>query len=359
MRMRTLIVGAALLAAAAMLPAYFASPAEAGTPPSNFKVLEPIKQGNLAIFPVVAAGTHDTSQFLTLDEGLRSGEVVVAETGQAQPLMRRRSRPLPPGPQAQVNRLVLINNSTRPLLLLAGEIVTGGKQDRVIGSDRIVAPESDPIDLSVFCVEPGRWTGASGNFGATAGLMAQPSVRHGAMADRDQQKVWAKVAEANAAAAPAVTGGRITSYAQAMDTVEAKNNVDKVAEPLNRSYAGMLRQLKEQNAVGVVVALNGRLEWVDLFASQALLQKYWPKLVRSYAAESLGRNAAFEKTPSTEAAQQFLAQMTGEREVTQTEADLYRETEIQGNGWKAFRLTALLPKTGYDVHVAKMTTGEL
>jgi len=32
-----------------------------------------------------------------------------------------------------VNRLVLVNNSKRPLLLLAGEIVTGGKQDRVIG----------------------------------------------------------------------------------------------------------------------------------------------------------------------------------------------------------------------------------
>jgi hypothetical protein len=30
--------------------------------------------------------------------------------------------------------------------------VTGGKQDRVIGKDRIVPPESDPVDLGVFCV---------------------------------------------------------------------------------------------------------------------------------------------------------------------------------------------------------------
>ena len=42
---------------------------------------------------------------------------------------------------AEVNRLVLINNSDRPLLLLAGEIVTGGKQDRVIGADRLVPPQ--------------------------------------------------------------------------------------------------------------------------------------------------------------------------------------------------------------------------
>jgi len=43
--------------------------------------------------------------------------------------------------RAEVNRLVLINNSKHPLLLLAGEIVTGGKQDRVIGKDRIVPAE--------------------------------------------------------------------------------------------------------------------------------------------------------------------------------------------------------------------------
>ena len=67
---------------------------------------------------------------------------------------------------AEVNRLVLINNSDHPLLLLAGEVVTGGKQDRVIGVDRIVSPKSGPIDLSVFCVEPGRWVASSEHFGS-------------------------------------------------------------------------------------------------------------------------------------------------------------------------------------------------
>ena len=70
---------------------------------------------------------------------------------------------------AQVNQLVLVNNSKRPLILLAGEIVTGGKQDRVIGKDRIIPAESDPMDLGVFCVEPGRWVGSSDRFGVGAG----------------------------------------------------------------------------------------------------------------------------------------------------------------------------------------------
>ena len=61
---------------------------------------------------------------------------------------------------------------------------------------------------------------------------------------------------------------------------------------------------------------------------------------------------------SLEEAQRFLSAMNGEREISQTETDVYRQTEIQAPGWKVFRLTTLLPKTGFDLHVAKMTTGE-
>src|SRR3954463_12370249 len=163
-----------------------------GNLPSNYKVLSPISHGNLTIFPVVAASTHDTSGFITLDEGIRSGEVVVTEAGRIGGLVRGPQRHVPISSGAQVNSLVLVNNSKRPLILLAGEIVTGGKQDRVIGKDRIVPAESDPIDLGVFCVEPGRWTGSSNRFG-TGGIgnpitapMAAPNVRAKAMAEKDQ-----------------------------------------------------------------------------------------------------------------------------------------------------------------------------
>jgi len=122
---------------------------------SGYQVLEPIRQGSLTVFPVVASKSYPTGEFLTLDEGLRSGEVVVTEFGNIRGLVRRPNAPAIQRDSAQVNQLALINNSKRPLLLLAGEIVAGGKQDRVIGMDRIVPPESDPIDLNVFCVEPG------------------------------------------------------------------------------------------------------------------------------------------------------------------------------------------------------------
>jgi hypothetical protein len=65
---------------------------EAGQVGPTYKVLAPITRGNLTIFPVVADRTHDTRNFMTLDEGVRSGEVVVSEAGSVRPLIRGRER---------------------------------------------------------------------------------------------------------------------------------------------------------------------------------------------------------------------------------------------------------------------------
>ncbi len=333
---------------------------------SEYRVLAPITHGNLTIFPVVSDRRHDTQMFMTLDEGLRSGQVVVSEAGQVQGLVRR-GPPPPHRDGAQVNRLVLVNNSERPLLLLAGEIVTGGKQDRVVGKDRIVAPTSDPVDLSVFCVEPGRWTGPTSTFGgigmgknrdALVAPMAQPSVRAGAMADKNQQKVWDQVshsvtvmAEAAPAAAPTASG--TTSYARAMGNPEVQKKVDAVAVPMERSYESVIKQLRDRNAVGVVVAINGQIVWADIFASTPLLEKYWPKLVRSYAAEAITGRTKMGNADA-KMAQSFLDDLTGNRQIVETEPGLFRHTEIVGPAFRAFELASLLPKTGFDVHISKM-----
>jgi hypothetical protein len=272
--------------------------ARAGEVPAKtaYRVLDPIRHGNLTVFPVLAAISHDTHEFLTLDEGIRSGEVVVSEYGSIQPLIRRHVRPIS-NEGARVNQLVLVNNSKRPLLLLAGEIVTGGKQDRVIGKDRLVPAESDPIDLSVFCVEPGRWTATTAKFGSMGSAMAQPAVRAKAMAAKDQQQVWEQVrkqqaemsSSLEASAAPMIAG--TTSYARVMAAPVVQEKVDSVAAPMERDYRSLIQQLRDRNAVGVVVAVNGEIIWADVFASSNLLEKYWPKLVRSYAAEAIVANA--------------------------------------------------------------------
>jgi hypothetical protein len=332
---------------------------------SGYQVLAPIGRGNLTVFPVVAAASHDTREFLTLDEGIRSGEVVVTEYGMARSMVRPRSRRWPqpaPVPGPQVNRLVLINNSNRPLLLLAGEIVTGGKQDRVIAEDRIVPPESDPLDLSVFCVEPGRWTGSSMKFSSMDSAMAAPAVRASAMADKNQQEVWSQVAQMSAGVSGGAGSGAdngpdlrgTTSYAQVMENAQVAKHVDSVAAPVEQSYSSLIRQLRDRNAVGVVAAVNGQIVWADVFASSDLLERYWPKLVRSYAAQAVATGLK-TAAANEQAAQAFLDDLQGKREIVEIEPGLYRHTEITGDGFTVFELSSLLPKTGFLVHIAKMS----
>lgn len=338
-----------------------------GQAKSAYRVLAPTTQDNLTIFPVVTNSTSDTHNFLTLDEGLRSGQIVVTEQGSTG-LVRPRpglpnTGPFLPRPRgAEVNRLVLINNSNQPLILLAGEIVTGGKQDRVVAKDRIVAPKSDPVDLSVFCVEPHRWTETSANFGGLGFSMAQPSVRQKAMADKDQQRVWDEVAKSRASVAVAVTAAapmlqETSSYAAAMENSAVQKHVDAVAAPIERSYDKLMNELRAQKAVGAVVAVNGEIVWADVFADRALLAKYWPKLIRSYAAEAVSarwRPGGPRPLPSVKEAQSFLDDLNSRRENVESEPGVYKNTELVGADFDAFVLTSLLPGTGFDLHLAKM-----
>jgi hypothetical protein len=363
-----------------------------------YKVLAPIESGNLLLFPVVRASgkTGGATPFITLDEGIKSGQVEVTEAGRAQGMVRQRGMiGVPPYrgdgyPQYphhdegyrgdEVNTLVLVNNSDKPLLLLAGEIVTGGKQDRVIAKDRIVPAGSEPIDLGVFCIEPGRWTASSSTFGASAkapahSFMVQPSVRERAMVAKDQQEVWNSVrgsinqmAMASApSAGMAMDSGSgagyarsmgTTSYARAMEDSSVSAKVDEAAAPVMKAREQVIAQLRKEGAIGVVVAVRGEIVWADLFVDTDLLSRYWTKLVRSYAAESLTEGGS-HAAPTVADAQRFLDAPSGGTETSEGDVGVYRYRELRAGGTETFVLESLLPGTGYDVHISKLKLREV
>jgi len=348
-----------------------AGPAEVN---DSYRVLAPIESGNLLLFPVVRGNgkSGPGAPFLTLDEGLKGGAVEVTEAGKVRGLVRNRDN----GPAIwsehpgdQVNTLVLVNNSKQPLLLLAGEIVTGGKQDRVISKDRIVPPGSDPIDLSVFCIEPGRWVESSAVFSTSskapmASFMVQPKVREQAMAGKNQQQVWASVhgSIADVQAAPMPRGGPMvaaagppatTSYAKAMQSDSFKEKVDEAAAPLINSRDEIMAQLRKEGAIGVVVAVRGEIVWADIFSSTDLLSRYWTKLVRSYAAESLAPGET-HGAPTVADAQRFLEAPNGGTESSEGSVGVYRYRELKSGGTETFVLESLLPEAKGEVHISKL-----
>src|SRR5437879_8972834 len=240
-------------------------------PQGECRLLDPAVYETISSFPVLSSLSQDTSPFLTLEEALATGEVTVAEQG-AQVLQRSRDgRPvyLPQyNTGASVNQLVLINRSRRPLLLLAGELVSGGKQDRVIGKDRIVPVGAPPLPLDVFCVEHGRWTGAA-QF-AAANTIVHPSVREKAAVDQKQAEVWDAVRSGTTAksapSAPrpqissdnlqaAIAGnGRTEAYEQIYVSQAVGVSIDDFVNEVQRRFVQATSGLKTEHHVGVVVA---------------------------------------------------------------------------------------------------------
>jgi len=332
-------------------------------PPSgDWHLLEPITYENLTVFPVVSPAGYDTHMFLTLEEGLSTGEVTVREQG-AETLIRDRGngRTIPQATSGpSVNQLVLINNSKRPLLLLAGELVSGGKQDRIIAKDRIVPPLGEPLPLNVFCVEHGRWS--NGSQFNEAKTIVHPSVREQAAVESSQADVWDAVASGTRAATPppgvAAASPQVSrrdlaatmqeeaptqSYNKIYSSRRVGSSVETVVAEIQRQFRKEARGVKGERVVGVVVAYGGEVAWSDIFASGELFDSYWNKLLRSYAVEAVARPTMREKA-STEEAREFLMRLKG-RETAETEPGVYIWREVKEGSLSEIEIEALQPKT--------------
>jgi len=343
---------------------------------SDWRIGQPVSYETLTVFPVLSPQDAYTADFETLDAALASGEAIVAEQGEY--MRRSRNGNVGSGPAIssgpQVNQLVLVNRGKKPLLLLAGEVVSGGKQDRIIGKDRIIPVGAKPLPLDVFCVEHSRWTGGSDVFVA-AKTMVHPSVREQAAVDQDQSKVWAAVrgdtaavrAQASVSTSVEVTAPQISSqqlstvmaesaptegYRNIYQSAEVGPSVENVAQEIEKRFRRATSGLKGEHVVGVIVAFGGEVAWSDIFASSQLFDAYWSKLLRSYAVEALTRPAAREKV-SFDDARDFLRPATGHvRE--ETEPGVYRWQERSQGRQTEIQLEALEPKPPLTLHWLKV-----
>ena len=222
------------------------------------RILPPIQYRQLTVFPVVhkATAAIDRAQYLTLAEGLQRRQVAVQE--------------LKGG--GQVNRVNVANSSDKPLLLLGGEIILGGQQDRVLGKDTIIPARSE-VAVQVFCVEHGRWSGKR-EFGQAGGL-ADGKIRMRAKYRNDQRQVWAEVSKKNAALKAT---NATDTYRQVATGAEGRRAV----QPSRAHIARELGRLPEaKKLVGFIAAVNGRIVSVDVFSSPTLFASYRERLLDS------------------------------------------------------------------------------
>jgi hypothetical protein len=153
------------------------------------------------------------------------------------------------------------------------------------------------------------------------------------------------------AAKPAIDAS--SSYAQAVAAPPVKREMEATVVPIEQRFSALGAHLRDRKALGVVVAVNGRIVWADVFANPALFNKYWPKLVRSYAAEAMS-NTGIRYNHDKQDPRAFLNNLNATHETSESEPGLFRNTQLTADDFEAFLLTSLLPGTGYSVHLTKM-----
>jgi len=249
-------------------------------------LLEPIQVDSLTLTPMVAPMTPvpmDDPDVLTLDEGFALKVVGITEQA-----------------GGSVNTLTLTNKDQRPLFLLAGEVIIGGKQDRIIGQNTVI-PGNTTQGVPVFCVEHGRWGGSSDVF--TSGQALAHGRLRGKASFETQQAVWAEVSEKNAVRKTSNATGTYRDVATTQSDGTLATSETRITAALAKLDAG-----ERARMIGYVIAINGKIATVDRFTSPRLFHKLENKLVRSYLTESIDVTAAKNiKAPTVADVKAFMA----------------------------------------------------
>jgi hypothetical protein len=230
---------------------------------AGVRVGERRAHGGLTVFWLHAPAASTPLAVSTLDESRAQGGLIVSERD-----------------QAAVSDVVIENRGPVHVLLLAGEILQGGKQNRIVVEDVLVPPRSGPLTLPVFCVEQGRWQGAGKQF-STRETLAAPRLREKMLERSDQRQVWAEVDRyARSAAAPSATG----SYQAIPDKPEVQAQQKDVEAAIGGASA--------PGAQGAAVYVGDTLAGLDLFQDGSLFAREWSKLLRASTIEAYGRKIA-------------------------------------------------------------------
>jgi hypothetical protein len=302
-------IGAVALAAATSC--LFVTSALASDPAGGYRISGPHVHENLAVYLVHGVSASGPVP-LTLQEAIAKDAVRVIETG-------------------NVNQLEIENTSADDIFVQAGDIVKGGKQDRVLTVSLLLTPGSGKVGIGAFCVEQGRWAarGAENVHRFASADQSLPS--------REAKLAMAKPVANTEATASAAQPRRRTANANeprqqaagTSDTSERQRDIwDKVkrtqdklsgnlgasvaaaqsksslqlsleSEQLKLAQKAYLTALhpaaeKDTDVVGLVIAVNGKLSSADVYPSNGLFRKMWAKQLNASATEAIGEKAAMQ-----------------------------------------------------------------
>ena len=250
----------------------------------GLQIGEPQCFRNLSAFPLVQRGAKP-ADYLTLGQAIAKKMARITELSES----------------GSVPELLLDNRGAASILVLDGEELIGAKQNRIANLTILAAANAKTV-LPVSCVEQGRWHYDTDEFDTapraqfsrgraekTAALSS--SLRSAGSYAADQGMVWDSIAAKQERM-------KVHSPTAAMTDIYEQHH-DKVED-----YAAAFTAIDDQ--VGVVMAIDGEVQGMDLFDAPDTLKTMLSKIVRSFAIDALESAKAEPPQKGVEKAKRFL-----------------------------------------------------
>jgi hypothetical protein len=238
----------------------------------EYQISAPVAHKNLQVFLIHGKSELTNENILTLQEAMERKILTVYET-------------------SNVNELLVQNKSSKyEVFIQSGDIVKGGKQDRVLSIDIIIPARSGKISIEAFCVESGRWEKRKnenvGEFSSSNERIVSKDLKLAANKARSQSEVWKRVEEtqdklSTNVGATVKSSTSSTSLQLSLENKEVTATVDEYVKKLSGIING------KTDVIGYAFVINGKINSADIYASNFLFKKLWLKLLKASAVEAV------------------------------------------------------------------------
>ncbi len=280
--------------------------------PTGHRAGKSVEVNGARIIAILADDAAAETPYVVLDEAMKAEVCTIRETGAASAEGEQMD--------GDVNTLLVTNSGDKPIFLMAGDLVLGGKQDRVLAESVVVDAGVKDMRIPVFCVESGRWQvqgkdgehAEKGTFANDASCgQVDVNVKRQAIATGNQSEVWKQVAVNNSALKVTADSG----------TFRATYDDEKTRKQIEDAYA-QAAQLVDGKLVGFAVVHDGEVAAMDIFDSTGLAQKVSEKLLRSYIITAIGNG--YEVALPQKLARETISFACTGATITQAASDLGR-----------------------------------
>lgn len=242
---------------------------------SNYRLSGPYQFEDLSIFLIHGPDAPDNRLYTPLQSAMERQIVIVHET-------------------SQVNELAIENvSATEDVLVQAGDIVKGGRQDRVLSVDMILPAKSGIIPISAFCVEQSRWQ-QRGAESADQFTLTEMTVNYSllqVMKDvATQAGVWKEVNDAHENIGAGV--------ARSVRSIDSPTSLPLALEneAVQKSMTPYLANLSSHayrwnDVIGFAFAINDEIKGADVYSSHTMFIRLWPRLLKAAVVDAVAAPA--------------------------------------------------------------------